>query len=134
MDLFWQKVQITPNKCWLWTAGTVRGYGFFQKNYAHRISYEISKGKIPDGLTLDHLCRNKLCVNPDHLEPVTASENVKRYHRSKTHCKYGHPFTEDNMYIITFNNSRRCRKCVLRYAHESYKKRKNQQHIAYAMQ
>ena len=69
--------------CWLWDAyRTKHGYGQFNRKgtvyYAHRYSYEVAKGPIPDGLTLDHLCKNQHCVNPDHLEPVTLRENLRR--------------------------------------------------------
>jgi hypothetical protein len=69
--------------CWLWTGGTRGGYGRLKlADYgmmeAHRASYEFHKGKIPEGLQLDHLCRNRSCINPDHLEPVTLQENIRR--------------------------------------------------------
>ena len=80
---FFQKVKKTDN-CWIWTAQKTKGYGRFHQNskvgdvMAHRFSYELEKGKIPDGLYLDHLCRNRGCVNPKHLEPVTNKENILR--------------------------------------------------------
>lgn len=69
--------------CWLWTGGTRGGYGRLKlTDYgtmeAHRASYELHKGKIPEGMQLDHLCRNRSCINPDHLEPVTLQENIRR--------------------------------------------------------
>lgn len=72
-----------PNTgCWLYTNVFNNGYGQIQINgrdtLAHRTAYEYFKGPIPEGLELDHLCRTKACVNPDHLEPVTRSENVRR--------------------------------------------------------
>lgn len=83
-ERFWEKVQKTDD-CWLWTASVKpAGYGQFtvedQKPpvYAHRFSYEQLVGPIPDGLTLDHLCANRRCVNPDHLEPVPMAENTRR--------------------------------------------------------
>lgn len=98
------------NGCWEWTRPLVNGYGRFcvdaYPQVASRAGYEIYKGKIPGGLHLDHLCRNRCCVNPDHLEPVTNSENVKRgivteVHRArqaaKTHCKRGHPLSGKNL-------------------------------------
>ena len=70
------------NGCWNWTGSKLRGYGQFGVNqktrYAHRISYERHRGLIPEGMDLDHLCRNPGCVNPDHLEPVTHRENLLR--------------------------------------------------------
>lgn len=69
---------------------------------AHRVSYELHKGPIPEGKKLDHLCWNTRCVNPAHLEPVTSKENSRRSLATKrvhTDCKNGHPLTEDNVYI-----------------------------------
>jgi hypothetical protein len=84
-ERFWAKVQKgTQDECWFWTARTSQdGYGWFAPFThgdmpAHRFAYQLLIGPIPDGLTLDHLCRNTLCVNPRHLEPVTNSENVRR--------------------------------------------------------
>lgn len=99
---FWSKVKKDPNGCWNWTAHkNMWGYPIFWFNgkniMAHRFSYEMTKGNIPVGLFLDHLCRNRECVNPDHLEPVSTRENIlrgetpaSRNHR-KTKCMRGHP-------------------------------------------
>jgi len=84
-ERFWAKVNKTVT-CWVWTSTIdTYGYGIFQESYperktvkAHRVAYTLVKGDIPEGLTLDHLCYNIKCVNPDHLEPVTLSENSKR--------------------------------------------------------
>lgn len=96
------------------------GYGalsiFGQRVYAHRFSYELHVGPIPEGLVIDHLCRNRLCVNPDHLEPVTSQENVRRGHEAlgvrqyATHCKNGHEYTPENT-LITVEGWRSCRTC-----------------------
>lgn len=116
---FWSKVKKTDS-CWNWI-GYIHsdGYGGFWINgktkQAHRIAYELIKGKIPNGLQLDHLCRNRKCVNPDHLEPVTARENILRgegqafVNSNKTHCKRGHKFTKNNTYQR--NGKRHCRTC-----------------------
>lgn len=110
--------------CWIWTAATARsGYGSvrFPGNGpmcpAHRVVYELLVDEIPDGLTLDHLCRNPSCVNPDHLEPVSHRENVLRGESppaqlaKRTHCKNGHPYDEKNTYIWPGANTRHCRIC-----------------------
>ncbi len=103
-----------PNSgCWLWygTINTQTGYGVIsagrKKLLAHRISYEMTYGPIPVGLEIDHLCRVRSCVNPEHLEAVTHQENVRRglasfvaanaVWRSRTHCKNGHEFTPENI-------------------------------------
>ena len=109
--------------CWEWT-GTVRsdnGYGQVSVDYrstlAHRAVWEILVGPIPDGMTLDHLCRNRSCVNPDHLEVVTIGVNTGRspiavtaVHGRKTHCLNGHAFTSENIYVIP-SGGRACRTC-----------------------
>ena len=120
MIRFWSKVEKTDT-CWLWTASkNHNGYGIFDINgktqRAHRLSYELYKGKIPDGLQIDHLCRVRHCVNPDHLEAVTRKENILRgicfsaINKRKTHCYKGHEFTKDNTYINP-SGSRRCIIC-----------------------
>ena len=105
-------------ECWEWRAAVGRdGYGrvgFAGKIWlAHRLAYELFVGPIPVGLDLDHLCRNRRCVNPAHLEPVTRRENLRRgrnWHREKTHCKYGHEFTTENTYG-RHDGGRDCRAC-----------------------
>lgn len=93
--------------------------------YAHRHLYEIFKGKIKKGLQLDHLCRNRSCVNPNHLEQVTQRENVLRgtgsssINAKKTHCKRGHQFTARNTIRLTNGNGlRACRACANNYQKE----------------
>ncbi len=116
---FWAKVNKTDG-CWEWTGVTVNGYGRFlfttgKTVRAHRFAYELLVGPIPDGLQLDHLCRNRSCVNPVHLEPVTQQENLRRGNPGKhwsdrTHCDYEHPYDEANT-IMRSNGTRVCREC-----------------------
>ncbi len=122
---FWEKVNIPDSLdgCWLWTAYIYDfGYGLFhateRKTVAHKWSYELMKGPVPDRLELDHLCRVRHCVNPDHLEAVTHLENVRRGDAGKnmsikTHCPQGHPYSGDNLRISIrqHGKSRICRTC-----------------------
>jgi hypothetical protein len=108
------KVPLTP--CWFWTGRSSHGYGEFMhqgsKYRAHRVSYEMHVGAIPQGLVLDHLCETPCCVNPWHLEPVTRVENVKRHYRRQTHCKRGHPLSGDNLRVKRRGNGvRECKTC-----------------------
>lgn len=107
-ERFWEKVAKTET-CWLWT-GTVKSnsYGCFwhkgKNRHAHRWAYELLVGKIPPKMQIDHLCRNRACVNPKHMEVVTNRENGLRgespagKNARKTHCVNGHEFTEENTY------------------------------------
>lgn len=105
-ERFFSKVQFTDT-CWLWTdSHKTEGYGQFwaidKNQLAHRWVYEFCVGPIPVGLQIDHLCRVRHCVNPDHLEPVTNRENVLRgisppaIHARTTHCPRGHGYTPEN--------------------------------------
>ena len=120
-ERFWEKVEPCPTSgCWHWTAAKDQdGYGMFRwdggARRAHRVSYTELVGPIPEGLQIDHLCRNRGCVNPAHLEPVTNRENVLRgenfsaKNAVKTHCDNGHEFDEGNTYIR--RGKRQCRAC-----------------------
>lgn len=95
---FLRKVRIRPDGCWIWAGGcNTVGYGYFRHpatKYAHRASYLLLVGPIPEGCELDHLCGVKSCVNPDHLEPVSARVNVRRAHgETWTACDRLHPTT-----------------------------------------
>lgn len=116
--------------CWVWQGGLVKG-GYAQlsingsRQYAHRVAYEMYKGKIPDHLEIDHKCRVRNCVNPEHLEAVSHQENMKRStagkpNRVKTHCPAGHPYSGQNLYIQPSNNSRICRICMKKSGRKFY--------------
>jgi hypothetical protein len=129
-DRFMEKVDKTET-CWLWRAFIEpKGYGRFRQKLAHRVSYEMHVGPIPDGLTLDHLCRVRHCVNPAHLEPVTAAENTRRgKEATKTHCKHGHLFDEANTIHIVDRakgGKRACRTCARAAKQRHYLRKKAQ--------
>lgn len=120
-DRFWSKVdRSNPDGCWPWIGyRNAGGYGRFhwgRTQQVHRIAYELLVGPIPDGLDLDHLCRNRGCVNPAHLEPVTNRENILRGQTlpaseiMRTECPYGHPYTPENTYTNP-RGQRHCRTC-----------------------
>lgn len=110
---FLSRVDTQSGGCWEWQGSvSSAGYGYLGRTLAHRRSYELFVGSIPDGLVLDHLCRNAACVNPDHLEPVTQRENVRRGLKGEmlTICKNGHPYDLENTYRRK-NGQRDCRAC-----------------------
>jgi hypothetical protein len=119
-----RNVVVTPAGCWQWQGNlSDRGYGLLTADRrawrAHRFAYEVFVGPIPEGLTIDHLCRNRACVNPAHLEPVTHRTNVLRSASSitganirKTHCPQGHPYDDENTYVVPSTRGRMCIICI----------------------
>lgn len=121
-----------PNECWLWR-GTIsqRGYGRFifkgKTKTAHRVSFELVKGPIPTGLVIDHMCRNKICINPGHLRAVTPKTNtlsgisVTAVNSRKKKCKRGHPLSGYN--LILKKKGRACRECQKLHSYKYKSKR-----------
>lgn len=123
IDRLLYRTSTSPDGCWVWR-GTTNEHGYGEIGMGgdvapvrrvHRVAYEHFKGPIPEGMTIDHLCRNPSCVNPDHLEPVTHAENIRRGWRARPHwqnntCKHGHPRTSENTYL-NGRGHRECRDC-----------------------
>lgn len=119
-ERFWSRVD-AEGDCWLWTGPLNQdGYGRFwdgkRVRRTHKWAYEYLVGAVPLGFELDHLCRVTACVNPDHLEPVTHAENMRRgiagFRKDKQFCKRGHEFVPENIYTKS-NGGRQCRECTL---------------------
>lgn len=138
LEMPWEH-SIVGGPCWHWMGYIEQdGYGRvaipagpkrkYRKRQAHRVIYEILVGPVPPGLQLDHLCRNRCCCNPAHLEPVTAKENIQRsdlskrgqHWRDKTHCPQGHEYTPENTYLDK-KGGRFCRACHKVKTREAYR-------------
>jgi HNH endonuclease len=110
-----RRIVVDDAGCWRWDGHlNATGYGQVYRQYrnhlAHRYVYELMVGPIPEGMELDHLCRVRDCVNPEHLEPVTREENWARHKRTLTHCRRGHEMDEENTYYF-FQKGVVCRQC-----------------------
>lgn len=135
---FASKYRVDESGCWIWEAATHKsGYGQFGLRSghvrAHRFSYELHVGPIPEGLVIDHLCKVRNCVNPSHLEAVTVTENTRRgsawdFNRSKTHCPHVHEYTPENTFVMRQAKGggprRVCRTCDNAKSRAAYRKRK----------
>ena len=129
IDRLMAKVVENEDGCWIWQGGhNGIGYGVIgiggehgPKAYVHRLTYEHFVADIPDGLVLDHLCRNPPCCNPWHVEPVTQRVNLLRGEgisaraAAATSCVNGHAFTQENTYVRPKTGHRSCRECARQY-------------------
>jgi hypothetical protein len=136
IERFWAKTISGENGCIVWKGSiSTSGYGRITLNgkpkQAHRFSFEQANGPIPEGLQIDHVCRNRACVNPDHLRLVTSKQNTLANSNSpsainarKSHCPRGHIFTPENTSIPKSNPHRRCKACDRERSRRTYKKMK----------
>lgn len=136
-EMYRAKIRVNEaTGCWEWTGlmnGT--GYGSHAGTCAHRFSWSLKNGPIPKGMQIDHLCRNRACSNPDHLELVTAQENNRRSNSAsarnheKTHCPAGHPYEGDNLYVRP-DGKRDCKACK-QIAQDRWRERHHEHYIEY---
>jgi hypothetical protein len=131
VDRFLSKHTINDQGCWIWSGNLDNGYGRFRIKDscvpAHKFSYLMFVGAMPDGLQVDHLCRVKSCVNPHHLEAVTPKENTTRHRNTIKHCPNGHEYTHENIKTSDFQKygRRGCRICHNNIA-RSYRQKKGE--------
>lgn len=127
-----RRILVVRGRCWKWQGYKFAGYGRLRykgirTQKAHRVIYQLLVGPLSDSLTLDHLCRNRDCVNPAHLEPVSLQENLRRgvgvgsVNKAKTHCRNGHPYRYGNTY---FYGARRCCRICIAANNKAYRERK----------
>jgi hypothetical protein len=135
LTMAWLEARYVPEPmsgCWLWTSTIEHdGYGVAKIDgvmfKAHRAAYHLLVGPVPDGLTIDHLCCTTCCVNPAHMEPVTAAENARRARLrmdGKTHCAHGHELTGANLYRGRRGNCLACRKASTARSNEKVAERR----------
>lgn len=127
---FWSKID-HQGDCWTWTGcKSPDGYGRFLggealdlggSRMAHRVSYTVLRGDIETGLEIDHLCQNRACVNPWHMEPVTHQENVRRAWERATECRNGHPYTAETR-VSDYQGGFRCLICRRKANRESIRR------------
>ena len=108
---FWSNVKIMPGDCWIWEGGINQGYGMWgmagRQTYAHRWSYEFEIDDIPERHHIHHLCAQRLCVNPVHLECISIEDHARIHGRKET-CKRGHDYSDS---YIRKDGNRQCREC-----------------------
>ena len=127
LEYYLARIVNNDNGCWEWQGCRNKfGYGVHKvdetgRSLVHRATYELLIGPIPDNLVIDHLCNNKCCCNPEHLEAVTNAVNVSRAQSRKTHCKRGHPLSGNNIDVF---DGRRCCKACRKKAAAQYRMRK----------
>lgn len=125
-ERLFSRLVFQPDGCLVWTGCRTDGYGQMgaggRRLRVHRVMWEMFEGPVPEGLQLDHLCRNRACANVSHLEPVPQRENLLRgetitaKHAAVTHCPQGHEYTEENTRRKKKDGTRNCRACErLRY-------------------
>jgi hypothetical protein len=137
-DRIARKVTKMPTGCHVWTGKRLpAGYGNIKYKgriqYVHRVAWELENGEIPEGLVIDHLCKNPSCVRVSHLEVVTQRENALRgdgptaRNAHKTECKRGHPFDEENTLIVKtkYGTGRQCRICTAMRSKRKYETARN---------